>query len=147
MKTHGSALYHIIFSLQYKYVEERARAPLVDFNVRLLQNIDSIFVNIPKTDFAENIYWVNSVVLKNKKLKATEVMKKLSSRGIGTRPFFFPMHLQPVFVKMGLFDGESYPVSENIASQGFYLPSGLGLDINDISYITDNLKEVLNEYE
>ena len=115
--------------------------------VRILKNIDSIFVNIPKTDYAENIYWVNSVVIKNEKIKATEVMKKLSSRGIGTRPFFFPMHLQPVFIKMGLFVGESYPVSENIASQGFYLPSGLGLEINDIRYITDNLKEVLNEYE
>jgi len=28
---------------------------------------------------------------------------------------------------MGLFAGEQYPVAENIARRGFYLPSGLAL--------------------
>jgi perosamine synthetase len=38
------------------------------------------------------------------------------------------MHRQPVFEQMGLADGRARPVSERLAAQGFYLPSGLGLD-------------------
>jgi len=37
------------------------------------------------------------------------------------------MYEQPVFAKMGLFTGECYPIVENIARRGFYLPSGLFL--------------------
>ena len=37
---------------------------------------------------------------------ADKMMKLLVEKNIGTRPFFFPMHLQPVFNKMGLFLNE-----------------------------------------
>ena len=47
--------------------------------------------------------------------------------GVGTRPFFWPMHEQPVFRDRGLFEGERHPVAERLARRGFYLPSGLGL--------------------
>jgi perosamine synthetase len=58
---------------------------------------------------------------------AAEAMTRLGKLGIGTRPFFWPMHEQPVFEKMGLFTGEQYPAAECIARRGFYLPSGLAL--------------------
>ena len=55
-------------------------------------------------------------------------MNRLSMRGIGTRPFFWPMHEQPVLRKLGLFDGVFCPVAERIARRGFYLPSGVALE-------------------
>jgi perosamine synthetase len=45
------------------------------------------------------------------------------------------MHEQPVFNKMGLFNNERYPVAETLSRNGFYLPSGLGLEDNDISRV------------
>ena len=54
-------------------------------------------------------------------------MKILSEKKIGTRPFFYPMHLQPVLKRMNLFNDESYPVSEELSEYGFYIPSGLAL--------------------
>ena len=51
-------------------------------------------------------------------------MRQLGALGIGTRPFFWPMHEQPVLRGMGLFVGEEYPVAERLARRGFYLPSG-----------------------
>jgi perosamine synthetase len=59
---------------------------------------------------------------------AEEAMNRLSMRGIGTRPFFWPMHEQPVLRKLGLFDGVFCPVAERIARRGFYLPSGVALE-------------------
>jgi perosamine synthetase len=53
------------------------------------------------------------------------------------------MHQQPVFQKMGLFDGEHHPVAERIANRGFYLPSGMALTEAQIQRSAAALKEIL----
>lgn len=111
----------------------------------LLKDISSFQLPLEKTEYAENIYWVYGIVLNEKSLfNAEETMKKLAEKKIGTRPFFYPMHLQPVFQKMGLFKNEHYPVSENIAERGFYVPSGLGLTNEEIHAVSDALHEVFS---
>jgi len=110
----------------------------------LLMAVPCLQLPTLKTDYAENIYWVYGLVLKdNVPFDALEAMKKLGEKGIGTRPFFWPMHEQPVFKKMGLFEGESYPVSERIARRGFYVPSGLALNESDQVRIAGALRECL----
>ena len=94
----------------------------------LLGNIDELQLPLAKTDYAENIYWVYGIVLQEEvPFDAKAVMKKLGEMGIGTRPFFWPMHEQPVLRKLGLFKNEIYPIAEKIARCGFYIPSGLAL--------------------
>jgi perosamine synthetase len=66
---------------------------------------------------------------------ATKVVSDLAAKEIGTRPFFWPMHEQPVFQKMGLFASQRYPVAEQLARQGIYLPSGLGLSDDQIDQV------------
>ncbi len=78
------------------------------------------------TGYAENIYWVYGLVAETEDM-ATGMVKLLNDHKIGTRPFFWCMHEQPVFIKMGLFANECYPVAERLARNGFYIPSGLGL--------------------
>lgn len=81
-----------------------------------------------ETDYAKNIYWVFGIVLNEKSgMNAIQAMDKLKEKGIGTRPFFYPMHLQPVYLNSGLFKDESYPVAEKLSGYGFYIPSGLAL--------------------
>ena len=110
-----------------------------------LSNVDELQLPLEKDTNSENIYWVFGVVLKNKNINSEVVMKELSKKGIGTRPFFFPMHLQPVLKDKGLFKKESYPVSENLYYQGFYLPSGLGTDKEEFIKAANALKKVLIE--
>ena len=93
--------------------------------------------SIPKneTDFSKNIYWVYGIVLNDDaKFTAEESMLHLEKKNVGTRPFFYPMHKQPVFKKMGLFADEHYPVAEKISERGFYIPSGLALTEEQIQY-------------
>lgn len=87
------------------------------------------------TEHAENIYWVYGMVIKDQFMTAKAAMKMLGQEGIGTRPFFWPMHLQPICQKMGLFVDEQYPVSESIAKYGFYIPSGLGITDPELSRV------------
>jgi len=105
---------------------------------------DSCYLPIPRTEYAENLYWVYTIVLKDKYPKnAQEVMKELHKKDVGTRPFFYPMHLQPVFRKMGMFKNEKYPNSEKLYERGFYIPSGLGITEEQIREVAKLLKEVL----
>jgi hypothetical protein len=43
---------------------------------------------------------------------------------------------------MGLFNGESYPVAEELAKKGMYLPSSSGLKEEEIKYICDVIKGI-----
>jgi len=109
----------------------------------LLSDIDCIELPLAKTDYAENIYWVYGIVLKESvPFDAEEAMKKLTEKNIGTRPFFWPMHEQPVFHKMGLFNDESHPVAERLARRGFYIPSGLTLTEDQMEQVAAKLREI-----
>lgn len=111
---------------------------------QLLKDVNGITLPLEKTHYAENIYWVFGIVSENKKLSAEKLMKLLAEKNIGTRPFFCPMHLQPVFKKMGLFKNEKYPNSERLYKQGFYLPSGLAITEEQITEVAKALKDVLS---
>jgi perosamine synthetase len=111
---------------------------------RLLAGTRGVQLPVPRTDYAENIYWVFALVLDDTvPFDAKEAMAKLGEAGVGTRPFFWPMHEQPVFRQMGLFAGERYPVAEQIARRGFYLPSGMALTDDQIERSASALKGIL----
>lgn len=109
-----------------------------------LKEIKSLQNPLPSTAYADNIYWVYGLVMGDDiPYDAVEMMRKLGERKIGTRPFFYPMHKQPVFNKMGLFTAESYPVSDKLGERGFYVPSGLALTDEQIDSVIHHLKEIL----
>ncbi len=110
----------------------------------LLKDIDSINLPIPQTQYCENIYWVYTITLKdNVKKSVKEIMQELSKKGVGTRPFFYPMHKQPVFNNMGLFIDNYLPNSEKLYEKGFYIPSGLAITEEQIKEVSKILHEVL----
>lgn len=123
---------------------ERKRAMGATYN-NLLSDISSVQLPLERTDYGENVYWVFGMVLNDEvPFDAIEAMRHLSGVGVGTRPFFYPMHLQPVFNKMGLFNGETYPVAERLGERGFYIPSGLALTEDDMEYVASKVREVLS---
>jgi len=99
---------------------------------------------VPSTNYADNIYWVYGVVLNHDvPFDAKEAMRRLAQKGIGTRPFFWCMHEQPVLRRMGFMLSDSHPNAETIARRGFYLPSGLALTEGEIARSARALKEIL----
>ena len=109
----------------------------------LLKNLGGVQLPLKETDFASNIYWVYGLVLDNSlNCDTNEIMKNLSENAIGCRPFFYPLHQQPVFKEEGLFKDESYPVAEGLYKRGFYIPSGLGLSEDQIIRVSDTIIKV-----
>src|SRR6185503_120235 len=100
---------------------------------------------LERTEFAENIYWIFGLVLRDDvPFDAVAAMKLLGAEGVGTRPFFWPMHEQPVLQRMGWFAGEQYPVAERLARRGFYIPSGLGLTDAQIESVAAVVRRVFS---
>ena len=99
---------------------------------------------LKKTDYTENIYWVFAMVLNDVTSLngADEMMAELSQYGIGTRPFFFPLHKQPVLS----YSNSQCPVSETIARNGFYIPSGLAITADEIDRVSECVISVLREH-
>lgn len=105
---------------------------------------DKIILPLQSTDYADNIYWVFGIILKDSvNMNANQMITKLQSLGVGCRPFFFPMHKQPVYNKLGWYLNESYPVAEKMAQNGFYIPSGLGISDGEIHEVVKILKGIL----
>jgi perosamine synthetase len=95
---------------------------------------------------AESIYWVYGLMVDDSlPFDATNVTKKLHEHGIGTRPFFWPIHEQPVFLNRGWFRGERHPEAEKMARRGFYLPSGLGLTEDQQLVVAKAVRCVMSE--
>ncbi len=114
------------------------------FYTRALSGLDHLQLPLESTLYADNVYWVFGLVLGDQvPFEAREAMARLGKLGIGTRPFFWPMHEQPLFHNMGLFEGERHPVSERLARRGFYIPSGLALTDSQLERVADAVREVL----
>ena len=110
----------------------------------LLRGVRGIQLPLERAPYAENIYWVYGVVLDDEvPFDAREAMSRLARLGIGTRPFFWPMHEQPVFRRMGLFQGERHPVAERVARRGFYIPSGMALTDAQMERAARAVREIL----
>jgi perosamine synthetase len=77
-------------------------------------------------------------------LTAKKVMDQLNEHGIGTRPFFYPIHKQPVLIERGLFSNDTHLNAEHISKYGFYLPSGLGLSRDEIVRSANTLLKILD---
>ncbi len=131
-----------------------AQLEKIDKTVSIKKHIGSVYQEFlkdipaklpaPKTSYAQNHYWVFGIVLnKDVKLSAKDVMLKLKEQGIETRPFFYPMHNQPVFKKLGILDTINRPISEKLYQKGFYIPSGLNLSDEDLAYISEKIKLIL----
>lgn len=107
---------------------------------------DCPYLELPPAEinYAQNIYWVYGFTLADDfPQNAAWVSRKLAEHKIGSRPFFFPMHLQPVFKKQGWFQGETYPVAERMAERGLYIPSGLGITSEQQETVAETLKGIL----
>ena len=113
------------------------------YSKRLRTLSHKIHLPLKNTNYCKNIFWVYALVIKNNiKINAKFLIKTLRKKGIECRPFFYPMHLQPVYKKMKIFNNLKYPNSEIISNKGFYIPCGLGISIKEQNKVIKALLDV-----
>ena len=93
---------------------------------------------------SDNVFWVFGLVLKDEtRMSANDVMRRLSELGIGTRPFFFPLHSQPVLSKFNVNSTNPLPVAERIAKMGLYIPTFVRLTDDSIERVVQAIRSAL----
>ncbi len=97
-----------------------------DTQIQLFEN--------PNKEFDSN-FWMNIVIIEDANLKS-EMESVFSYNNIETRPFWKPMHLQPLYKNYSYFGDE---LSNKLYEKGLCLPSGTGMDIEAIQRIKDCL--------
>jgi perosamine synthetase len=95
------------------------------------------FIVLPSEQpWAKHAFWSYTVVMRDSlRLERDELMKRLESDGIETRPAFYPMHTLPPYREQT----PVYPVADMISKRGISLPMHGLLSENDISYIAERL--------
>jgi perosamine synthetase len=110
-----------------------------------LSGIEGLRFQVERNPWSENVYWVVGITLSSNLYPNANVIRmKLNKLGVGSRSFFFPLHLQPVSKKYGIAQVKgSYPVAEKLYDEGLYLPSGLKIQTSDVDEICSRLLSIL----
>jgi perosamine synthetase len=123
------------------FVEKRRRNAAM--YTEHLKNIPGI-VTPPEAGWAKSVFWMYSILVEDEfGMSRDQLRAYLARRGIETRTFFIPMHLQPIYYEA--FKGQRYPVAEMLCQRGFYLPSASSLTREQIRYIVRNVQEAHQE--
>jgi perosamine synthetase len=73
------------------------------------------------------------------------VLNLLSERGIPSRPYFGPIHLQPFYRRKFGFDQGDFPESEKAGSSILALPFYTDMKSEEVDLVCDTLAQVMGE--
>jgi len=114
----------------------------IDFRIQKKREIYKEYMNILSErrghfsflpiDLSQVVPWFVDVICG---VPRDTVIKALTDNRIGSRPFYPPIHSQEPYRRYG----GSFPVTEELASKGLWLPSSLSLNHEDIQRIKDVL--------
>ena len=115
-----------------------------NFNLycELLSGVSDIELMKPRAEISPFIPF--RVVLRVKRSDASGLMEFMKERGVETRTFFYPLHLQPCFERWShdpRHHRQHFEVSEDAYARGVCLPSFAGLQPSQVHYVCDVIKE------
>ena len=70
--------------------------------------------------------------------------RRLAERGVQTRPYFAPIHLQPFYRATFGFKPGDFPVTERVAASTLALPFSSRLTDGDAAYVADALVDIVH---
>lgn len=87
----------------------------------------------PEIGDVYNSYWMCSILIDDSN-KRDALRSRLVEKGIETRPFFWPVHLMPMY-----YQNEHFPVAEELATRGINLPSYPMLTKEQVHFIASEI--------
>jgi perosamine synthetase len=110
---------------------------------RRLQDVPGLELLAP-VDANSRLSWFVFIVRLEKGISRSKVIQYLKERGIPTRVYFPPIHLQPYFVdRFGYREGD-FPIAERVARSTLALPFHANMSEADIEQVAAALKLAVN---
>jgi len=97
-------------------------------------------VSVPYVDPRVKMSWFIYVVRFHASVNRDKVMEYLIEHGVGCKPYFTPIHLQPFYREMGFNEGD-FPITESVAKTTLALPFFSNMTEEQIEYVVKTLKE------
>jgi len=109
---------------------------------KLLKDVEGIIFQTDEKDVI-NVCWMNAILLEPNKYGKTkdELIQHLKENNIETRLLFTGMHRQKSLEKFGCDMIGEYPITDNLTQNGFYLPSASSLSEEQITKISNLIKD------
>ncbi|MDK2902399.1 MAG: perosamine synthetase [Clostridiales bacterium] len=111
----------------------------------MLKDIDGITLPYISPD-VNKMSWFIYVVRLDKRIDRNAVMQHLLDNGIGCRPYFTPIHLQPYFRDMFGYKEGDFPITESVAESTIALPFFNNLSDEQMDYTVYNLKRAIERF-
>jgi perosamine synthetase len=90
------------------------------------------WVRLPRRGPGEIVDWFVYVVRLDPTVDRSRVMERLAARGVASRPYFTPLHLQPLFRSLLGHRPGDFPVTERVAASTLALPFSARLSDDDV---------------
>ncbi len=104
------------------------------------------WLRLPVAGDREIVDWFVYVVRLDETIDRNKVMEDLAARGVPSRPYFSPLHLQPLYVaELGHRAGD-FPVTERVAASTLALPWSARLSDDDIEYVSRVLIDTVDRH-
>ncbi len=87
--------------------------------------------------------WFVYVIRLAREIDRDHVMDELAGRGIPSRPYFTPIHLQPFYRRTFGYRGGDYPITESVASKVLALPFYGRMSQEQVEYVCQNLRSII----
>lgn len=97
------------------------------------------WIRLPRAGAGEIVDWFVYVIRLNAKIDRDRVIDQLAERGVPSRPYFSPLHLQPFYRTTFGFKPGDFPVTERVASETLALPFSSRLTDDDVDYVASAL--------
>jgi len=112
----------------------RMRKETAEFYTMLLKNLP----NVKTPPIVDGRTWFVYVAeFENR----DEVAKELDNRGIASKPYFPPVHLQAPYRRLGFKQGD-FPICEAVSRRVLALPFYTNMKMKEIQYVVDNILDV-----
>ena len=119
------------------------RARAAESYARALGDVDA--VQLPTAGPEDDVDWFVYVVRLHPDVDRARLMQTMSRRGVPSRPYFSPLHLQPLYRELlGHVPGD-FPVTERVAATTLALPWSSRLSDEDVEYVAEALIAGLRE--
>ena len=96
---------------------------------------------LPAAGAGESVDWFVYVIRLDPSLDRDTVMAGLADRRIPSRPYFSPLHLQPVYRERFGFRPGDFPVTERVAASTLALPFSSRMTESEVAQIAEALRE------
>lgn len=89
--------------------------------------------------------WFVYVIRLAQEIERSALVEALEAKGVPSRPYFNPIHLQPYFIEQFGYQAGDFPVTEDLGRRSLALPFASTLSEGDVDYVCQQLHASLLE--